>query len=501
MAQKDESATEKAPAKSTKKMTSTARAASKSVAVTGESVEAMRVEIVEKLGELPAETPVAATVGFAVKAGKESHFLRHLDDLAEATRRKPGLKVFSYHLRPGEDEDVKSYFVYEDWRSAGEYREHWESGDAVAFGRATAECFVEMPVLDLLYGSDDVGGAPVPKTGLSRCWNTAGDEVKCDGTGDDADIDAGVDWPEPRFTDNEDGTVTDHLTDLVWLLDADRFGEVTWEQALEKAKFLAAGGHGLTDGSKAGDWRLPNIRELRSLLDYSAVAPMIPEENPFENVQNAIYWTSTTLASAPTLAWMTTLGIGPAVFDLKFNSCRMWPVRGTGRVAKTGQFQCWDSQGQPIACGGTGQDGDLRAGVAPPVPRFVANGDGTVMDKLTGLVWLETANPFGWRTWQQALDDCNALCDGRHGLSDGSEAGDWRLPNVLEFESLIDYGRFAPSLPPDHPFRDVGPTSYWTSTTVSSAPTQAMFSILGVGPSIFENKEHPFLVWPVRDAR
>ena len=68
--------------------------------------------------------------------------------------------------------------------------------------------------------------------------------------------------------------------------------------------------------------------------------------------------------------------------------------------------------------------------------------DGTATDELTGLTWLLDANCFGERGWFQAMDDVNALAaDGLSncGLSDGSQAGDWRLPNVKEILSLIDY--------------------------------------------------------------
>lgn len=341
----------------------------------------------------------------------------------------------------------------------------------------------------------------VPRTGLDRCWNTAGTEVSCGGTGQDGDLRSGAVWPDPRFVDEGDGSVRDQMTGLIWLRDADRFGEVAWTEALEHAGNLESGGGGLEDGSQRGDWRLPNIKELLSLVDYGSAAPALPKGHPFHNVRNAIYWTSTTLASAPALAWMVTSAIAPAVFDLKGNASRMWPVRGVGRVPQTGQGQCWDATGRPIDGKGSGQDGDLRAGLEPPDPRFVDNRDGTVTDLLTGLVWLRNANSFGWRRWGKALEECNELRDGRHGLSDGSQPGDWRLPNVREVESLVDYGRVGPSLPEGHLFDDVAPTSYWTSTTVASAPTQAMFTILGVGPTIFENKEHPLLVWPVRDPR
>ena len=70
----------------------------------------------------------------------------------------------------------------------------------------------------------------------------------------------GVAWPNPRFKDNGNGTVTDNLTRLIWLKNANAFGLRTWEQALSDANALASGSAGLTDGSKAGDWRLPKTR-------------------------------------------------------------------------------------------------------------------------------------------------------------------------------------------------------------------------------------------------
>ena len=57
--------------------------------------------------------------------------------------------------------------------------------------------------------------------------------------------------------------------------------------------------------------------------------------------------------------------------------------------------------------------------------------------------------------WQEALDAANTLASGSCGLSDGSMAGDWRLPNVNELRSLIDWGNFSPALPAGHPFSGV----------------------------------------------
>jgi len=78
---------------------------------------------------------------------------------------------------------------------------------------------------------------------------------------------------------------------------------------------------------------------------------------------------------------------------------------GTIDLPKTGQTKCYDESGTEISCTGTGQDGEIQAGVAWPGPRFTDNGDGTMTDNLTGLMWTTNANlPGGYKTWQQALD-------------------------------------------------------------------------------------------------
>ena len=76
----------------------------------------------------------------------------------------------------------------------------------------------------------------------------------------------------------------------------------------------------------------------------------------------------------------------------------------TVKLPETGQEICYDSAGNVIACEGTRQDGDIRAGVPWPTPRFADNDDGTITDNLTGLMWLKDANCFGTKTWYEALD-------------------------------------------------------------------------------------------------
>ena len=152
-------------------------------------------------------------------------------------------------------------------------------------------------------------------------------------------------------------------------------------------------------------------------------------------------------------------------------------------VAKTGQTICYadNETATEIPCSDTGQDGDLQIGVASPSPRFTDNGDETVTDNLTGLMWAKNANPKGLSmNWSTALDYANNLSLGGDECGYGPECGgcgqpacelencreDWRLPNRFELESLLDLSNYDPALPTGHPFTNVqGGTIYWSSTT------------------------------------
>ncbi len=162
--------------------------------------------------------------------------------------------------------------------------------------------------------------APVPATGQTASYA---------GT-DDGALQMGVAWPSPRLTDNTDGTVTDNLTGLVWLKEANCFGIKTWSQALLESNVLASGSCGLTDGSAAGDWRLPNVNELASLLDFGQAPRTLPAGYAFTNVQWDPYFTSTTVFINTSVAWTIQFSYGHTMGDSKTNANYVWPVRGGG---------------------------------------------------------------------------------------------------------------------------------------------------------------------------
>ena len=479
------------------------------------SIDEIRAQVSRMLDRLDPKAPIAATVVFQVRPDREGVFRHNLEALATATRQLPGLKIFSYHQHtsigaPGGGDP--QYLIYEEWQSRDAFRAQWESAHLQHFQYSVGALVAAPPELNFYSGSDRLdwsasqarAQARALATGQKRCWDAEGRPISGTGTGMDGDVRAGVPFPSPRFTDHGNGTVTDERTGLVWLKNANAYGPVSWPQALGNAAALASGQHGLTDGSQAGDWRMPNINELQSLVDLdSDSGPALPKDHPFLNLQASNYWSSSTVAIAPALGWYTALAVAPPVFDLKMNAMRMWPVRGKGygRVAQTGQTRCYDVWGQPISCQGTGQDGELRTGVPLPKPRFEDHHDGSVTDLLTGLVWLKNAHTFGTQSWGSAVELCHQLGHGQRGLTDGSRPGDWRLPNIHEMRSIIDYDNFAPALPAGHPFENVHSSLYWSSTTVASAPNQARFVFVGIGPSVWDHKSVLLGVWPVRNGR
>ena len=477
-----------------------------------ESTTEMRREIAHRVGHWDPEKSVVLTAEYQIPPGCESPFVAALESLAAATRSARGLQHFNWHTPVGPKHPGRAarFHTYEEWTTPADFLNQWNSDHLQRFQRIAGSLSTGS-TLELAAGAGGVETAPVGpvmvlRTGQADSWDAKGElRKKSDRSGDDGYWELGATFPAaPRFRDNNDnGTVTDTKTDLVWLKNANVFGEVPWMTALQNAAHLAAGAPGLNDGSKRGDWRLPNVNEMQSILDLNnTFGPALPIDAPFINLEATNYWTSSSVALAPALGWFVALAVGPPVFDLKMNRMRMWPVRGrTSRVAQTGQKQCFGPFGQPLPCGGTGQDGELRSGAPWPAVRFLDNEDGTVTDQLTGLLWLQNADAFGRMPWQAALDACSGLASGDKGLDDDSKSGDWRLPNLNELRSLIDYSEKAPALPKPHPFSNVRSSLYWSSTTVASAPGFARFVFVGVGPSVWDSKSVRMTVWPVRNGR
>lgn len=313
-------------------------------------------------------------------------------------------------------------------------------------------------------------------------------------SGDDGAVRSGVAWPAVRFGDNGDGSVTDRLTGLVWLKNAGCFTPASWSAALAAANQLASGACGLSDGSAAGQWRMPNVNELESLVDIARSMPALSSAHPFTNVNlGTAYWSSTTYTAGTANAMAIRLSDGRWIngaegsFDNNKSSASnaLWAVKsggaGTIKLLATGVY---DSQGGGSF--GKGDDASLQLGERTPADRFIDKGDGTVADAATGLVWLKQADCIK-QGWDGALASVASLSSGKCGLTDGSSAGQWRMPNRAEMLSLSDR---APTFPQASYFNGqyqasnalTGPVIfnnfivgdyYWTSSSDAADPTQA----------------------------
>lgn len=325
-------------------------------------------------------------------------------------------------------------------------------------------------------------------TGQTTCHDAEGRAIACAGSGQDAEFRAGVPWPATRF-EARDGIALDRLTGLSWTCDANLAEyPMTWQEALD---FVAGMNRERTLGF--GDWRLPNRRELRSLMSHQTRQPALPEGHPFTNVFLGWYWTSTSAAINPAYAWYVHMEGARMFYGGKDQSYLVWPVRGGSRLLHaTGQTRCFDADGREIACAGTGQDGEFRAGMPWPVPRFVSRNE-IVLDRLTGLYWMRRADLAGGPVnWTEALVAVAAL-------NREAGPGKWRLPNVNELESLVDCDSHAPALSSAHPFEAVQ-SGYWSSTTSLFESDWAWALYLDKGAiGVGQKRGRHFHAWAVSD--
>ena len=244
------------------------------------------------------------------------------------------------------------------------------------------------------------------------------------------------------FTINSDGTVTDATTGLIWL-------------PCPSGQYLVGnsctGTANLLDWTTAADnapsgWRLPNIRELQSIVDRTrnpAIQSTVFPGDPF-----AHYWSDTRDATNPYLAWYVNFGTGYSNIGGFYDKNMVRYVRGMNNAAMD----------------------EVRQ-----VSSYADLGDGTVRHLPTGLVWQRCALGQSWN---------GANCVGSATMVDWTTAmqvesnfagrNDWRLPSAEELASMIDYSRIAPALNtaifPDDPANYL-----WSSTMLAGRPMFAWY--------------------------
>lgn len=160
-------------------------------------------------------------------------------------------------------------------------------------------------------------------------WKTG--QVTSYRPGDDGELQEGASWPRPRFYLHlNNATTTDILTGLMWLRGADTpthgsctGGLKTWYEALTYIECLNS-----YEYAGSSDWRLPNRKELFSLIDRSQLNPALPSDHYFQDVQLGYYWTSTTYAFETDKAWVVDTKDGDVGPREKTGNAWVWPVRG-----------------------------------------------------------------------------------------------------------------------------------------------------------------------------
>ena len=187
----------------------------------------------------------------------------------------------------------------------------------------------------LAESSTDDGLADIVNPLDSACYDWSGKDLPCDFKRQYAELLLDGSIPDPRFIDNKDGTIADRLTELIWLKNANCFGMMDWESARQAAKGLKDGACGpdpvliLSDGSSVGDWRLPTMSELCTLIDFSRRDPALPSGHMFSAVPPGYHWSATTLDYYSGMAWIVYFESGTTCYEHVMNKAgHILPVRG-----------------------------------------------------------------------------------------------------------------------------------------------------------------------------
>ena len=227
--------------------------------------------------------------------------------------------------------------------------------------------------------------------------------------------------PQPAYTGNGDGTVTDLNTGLMWQQDPG--AKTTYDMAARGAGSFRLGGY--------DDWRLPTIKELYSLIDFSGSDP-------------SGYIGSDTSRLTPFIDARFfdfsygNAAVGERIIDSQYASSTLY-VANTGGDGGRTLFGVNFADGRIKGYGLTihGADKTFFVMYVRGNPEYgrnlpAANGDGTVTDTATGLMWQQADSGRGMN-WQGALAYAEGLALAGH--------TDWRLPNAKELQSIVDYAR------------------------------------------------------------
>jgi len=316
-----------------------------------------------------------------------------------------------------------------------------------------------------------VNGTPLPDTGQTTCYDDKGNVIGCPESGERFyGQDANYLINPPSYTKlDENGNdlpdsatewimVRDNVTGLIWEKKTDdgsihdRDNQFDWYDALgvfiSEVNGTSFGGH--------SDWRIPSIKELASITDLGKYNPAT-NTNFFCNTLSSDYWSSTTAAYNTDFAWYVDLDRGHVNYYDKSKSNYARAV-----------------------CGG--QTGLLD--------HLVNNGDNTVTDTVTGLMWQQATDEK--MEWETAISHCEGLALAGY--------DDWRLPNQRELRSIADYSKTHPAINTTY-FPDTLSSYYWSSTTYDIFTGYEWYVYFYYGDSGYYTKSYSYYVRAVRGGQ
>ena len=302
----------------------------------------------------------------------------------------------------------------------------------------------------------------------------------------------------PSYTDNGDGTVTDNVTGLMWQKspDLDGDGDIDANDKLSFSEALA----GAENFSLAGydDWRLPDIKEQYSLIMFDGLDPSGYEGSeeglvPFIDTDYFDFGYGDVSAgerlidaqfATATLYVGLTMDGNETMFGVNFADGR---IKGYPTGPMPGQNE---DKGFYVLY--------VRGNTTYGINDLQDNGDGTVTDNATGLMWLQDDSQSGLN-WEEALEYAQQSND-----ENLLGYNDWRLPNVKELQSIVDYSR-APSIT-DSPAIDpvfncssiideggeMNYPFYWSGTTYANMQGGGFGAYVCFGEALGWMEEPPF---------
>ena len=367
----------------------------------------------------------------------------------------------------------------------------------------------------LLLFTADVWASPVPDTSQTKCYN-ATVEIPCPSSGQpfygqDAQYTINpmsytkLDGSGKALLDSDTSwvMVKDNVTGLVWEMKNNKDGKpdysnphdadntYTWYDSNPTTNGGNAGTPGadtdtegfikaLNDANYGGynDWRMPTISELAYIVNYSIPSPEPAiDSGYFPSTAASFYWSSTTLTKYTDHVWHVSFDYGNVRAYFKSNSYYVRAVRGGQAVSLdnlvVGSLDVMDS-------------GSLDD-ILTDTTSYTDNGDGTVTDTSTGLMWQQAGSSN--KTWEQALAYCAGLNLGGH--------TDWRMPAIKELRSLADNIQYSPAINTMY-FPDTSASWYWSSTTCANVTYDAWNVNFYFGDVNGYNKSNSYYVRAVR---